>query len=144
MVTTMTNINNFTPRLSGTHRRFVSSENRCTHIAENPAGKYVRQFKVDGEVFPSSGNGPKRCDYLILNDTDGDAYYIELKGSDIRRAIEQVESSIVEINPSIGYDVHCRIIFRTFTQEVKGAEVLRWKRKQKDAVITSVQYTDRL
>lgn len=140
----MTNINNYTARLSGTQPRFVSKENRCTHIAENPAGKYVRQFKVDGDVFPSGGNGPKRCDYLILDDTDRHAYYIELKGSDVRRAIQQVESSIEEINPSIGYKVHSRIIYRTFTQEVKSAEVLRWKRRQKDAVITSTQHTDRL
>lgn len=140
----MTNINNYTPQLSGPHRRFVSSENRCTHIVENPNGKYVRQFKVDGDVFPSGGNGQKRCDYLILNDTDADAYYIELKGSDVRRAIQQVESSIAEINPSIGYEIHSRIIYRTFTQEVKSAEVLRWKRKQNDAVIVSTQYTDRL
>lgn len=140
----MTNINNYTPRLSGTHRRFVSTENRCTHIAENPNGKYVRQFKVDGDVFPSGGSGPKRCDYLILDDSTRHAYYIELKGSDIRRAIQQVESSIAEINPSIGYKIHSRIIYRTFTQEVKSAEVLRWKRKQNDAVIVSTQYTDRL
>lgn len=140
----MTNINNFTPRRSGTYPRFVSTENRCTHIAETPQSHCVRQFKVDGEVFPFGGNGPKRCDYLLLDDSAGHAYYIELKGSDIRRAIQQVESSITEINPSIGYEVHCRIIFRTFTQEVKSAEILRWKRRQKDAVVTSVQHTDRL
>lgn len=140
----MTNINNYTPRRSGTYPQFVSTENRCTHIAENPNGKNVRQFKVDGEVFPSGGNGPKRCDYLILDDSTRHAYYIELKGSDIRRAIQQVESSIAEINPSIGYEIHSRIIFRTFTQEAKSAEVLRWKRRQKDAVITSVRHTDRL
>lgn len=143
----MININNknkYIPRRSGTHRLFTSTENHCTHIAENQNGKYVRQFKVDGEVFPSGGNGPKRCDYLILDDTGKQSYYIELKGSDIPRAIQQIESSIAEINPSIGYDIHCRVIFRTSTHEVKGAEVLRWKRKRKDVVITSIQHTDRL
>lgn len=99
---------------------------------------------MDGDVFPSGGSGPKRCDYLILNDTDADVYYIELKGSDVRRAIQQIESSIAEINPSIGYEIHCRVIFRTSTHEVKGADVLRWKRKRKDAVITSIKHTDRL
>lgn len=140
----MININKYTPRRSGRHQRFSCTENHCTYIAENPNSKDVRQFKVDGEVFPSGGNGPKRCDYLVLNDTDRHAYYIELKGSDILRAIQQIESSITEINSSIGYDVRCRVIFRTSTHEVKGAEVLRWKRKRKDVVITSKQHTDRL
>lgn len=140
----MININGYKPRRSGIYRLFTSTENHCTHIAENPNGKYVRQFKVDGDVFPSGGSGPKRCDYLILNDTDRHAYYIELKGSDILRAIQQIESSIAEINPSIGYEIHCRVIFRTSTHEVKGAEALRWKRKRKDVVITSIRHTDRL
>lgn len=34
---------------------------------------------------------------FLLDDTKGNAYYIELKGSDIPHAIEQIESTIREI-----------------------------------------------
>lgn len=136
-------INKCTPCRAGAHPQFSSSENRCTHIAKNPSHKCVRQFRVDGEVFPA-GNAPKRCDYLLLNDTDQRSYYIELKGSDVLRAIEQIESSISLIGPSIKeYEIFCRIIFRTSTHEVTGADAIRWKKRRK-AVIKSVQYTETL
>lgn len=83
----MPNINSCVPYRAGTCSSFVSSENGCKHEAKNPDKKAIRQFKVDGEVFPK-GHDPERCDWLLLDDTKGNAYYIELKGSDIPHAIE--------------------------------------------------------
>ena len=34
---------------------------------KNPDKKAIRQFKVDGEVFPK-GHDPERCDWLLLDD----------------------------------------------------------------------------
>ena len=48
----MPNINNCVPYRAGTCSSFVSSENGCKHEAKNPDKKAIRQFKVDGEVFP--------------------------------------------------------------------------------------------
>ena len=48
----------------------------------DPAPAYIRQFKVDGEIF-KKGAAEEKCDYLLLNDDAHKAYYIELKGSDI-------------------------------------------------------------
>ena len=127
----------------GTHSRFVSAENHCTHIGENPKKKYIRQYRVDGKVLPP-GKEPKRCDFLLLNDTDKDSYYIELKGSDIRTAIEQIESTISLVNPSINYTVFCRIIsHKVRSHEIQDNFVIRWKRKR-SAIIISGKYTDTL
>lgn len=110
----MPNINNCVPYRAGTCSSFVSSENGCKHEAKNPDKKAIRQFKVDGEVFPK-GHDPERCDWLLLDDTKGNAYYIELKGSDIPHAIEQIESTIREIHWSISeYIIFKRIVYKTW------------------------------
>ena len=93
------NINDFTPWREGEYPRFSSAEKRCSHIANNPHHKHIRQFKVDGEVFPP-GTPQKRCDYLLLDDTGHQSYYIELKGSDVLTAIAQIEDTISEISPT--------------------------------------------
>ena len=135
-------INACKPGREGTHKTFVSTEKYCTHTGKNPAGKYIRQFLVDGGVLPK-GKKPKRCDYLLLNDTDRDAYYIELKGSDIPIAIEQIESARTLTEPSLkGYTNHCRIILhRVRSHQIHDDTVIRWKRKN-HAVIAERQYVD--
>lgn len=132
-------INAFKPHREGNDSQFVSKENHCTHICKNPGGKYVRQFVVDGEVFPK-GKPPQRCDYLILNDTDRIAYYIELKGSDIPVAIAQIDSTRSLI--SLDYTDRCRIILhKVRSHQINDDFVIRWKRKH-HAIIIQGQYTD--
>lgn len=135
----MMNINDCTPCREGEYTQFSSSENRCTHVANNPQKKHIRQFKVDGEVF-THGTDPKRCDYLLLDDTGQQSYYIELKGSDVLAAIAQIETTISLISPSIkDYAILCRIVYRTATHELNGSEVLRWKQRRKKVIIKSVR-----
>lgn len=129
----------------GRHRQFVSCENHCKHIGDNPNGKYVRQIKVDGDVFPP-GKEPKRCDYLLLNDTDKISYYIELKGSDIRTAIEQIDSTVSLIAPTIAdYNEICYriILHKVRPHQIHDNYVIKWK-KRHDAVITENQHIDTL
>ena len=65
----------------------VSEENGRAHIATNPDGQYnVRHYRLDGKLVKHE----TCCDYLLLNDSLQNAYYIELKGHDISRAVEQV------------------------------------------------------
>ena len=130
----------------GTFPRFVSKENGCEHIGINH-GSHIRHYKVDGGIFPS-GTKPRRCDFLLLNDTKKTAYYIELKGSDIPTAIEQVDRSVALLQSSHPkYTIYRRIIYRTGrSHEVNSQEVVRWKAKHgaKTIVITSRQHMDQL
>lgn len=131
------------PCQEGRHRRFVSCENHCKHIGDNPKEKYIRQVKVDGDAFPP-GKEPKRCDYLLLNDTDKVSYYIELKGSDVRTAIEQIDSTVSLIAPTIkDYTVIFRriILRKARSHEIHDSFVTKWKAKH-GAVIASREHTD--
>ena len=123
------NINDFTPHREGQHAAFTSTENRCTHVGNNINRQMIRQFKVDGEVIASSDPSP-RCDYLLLNDDARTSYYIELKGSDLIKAIEQIENTIALLSHSIPeYAIRRRIIFRTGTHGIQTRPVLAWKKK---------------
>ena len=63
------------------------------HVAHNAGGR-VRHFKLDGEVLPR-GETPERCDFLLLDDDEKTAYFIELKGSPsyLKKCVAQVEST---------------------------------------------------
>lgn len=136
------NINDYTPFREGNHPVFSSSENGCRHIGNNVSRQYIRHFKVDGEVF--SGPGEERCDYLLLNDEAKTSYYIELKGSDLPKAIQQIENTIRLIAPSLsGYAILRRIVYHTGSHNVRASEVSRWKAKYK-AVIKEREYSENI
>lgn len=125
----MTDINRYTLYRSGKHPIFTSTENRSTHIAENRDKNDVRQFKIDGEVFPAMTE-PQRCDYLLLNDTKRAAYFIELKGKQVSKAINQIEATIDEIKGSIPqYSIQRRIVTSRGTHGVQHQSITRWKQK---------------
>lgn len=88
----------------------------------------MRQFRIDGKVI--CGVEEKKCDYLLLNDDTHKSYYIELKGSEIDKAIKQLENTINLISPSLrGYIIYQRIVYRTGTHSVNSSAVTRWKQK---------------
>lgn len=137
-------INGYEPYREGKHAVFTSSENNCKHIAHNNCGHYVRQFKIDGKVISKTDTTTERCDYLLVNDTRKDAYYIELKGSDLIKAIQQVEKSIMMFRASLpDYKVFMRIIYHSGTHQMQNSDVLNWKKKHiKDAVIKERKYEE--
>lgn len=136
------NVKDYTPFREGKHPVFSSSENGCRHIGNNVHHQYIRHFKVDGEVFSSSDE--ERCDYLLLNDEAKTSYYIELKGSDLSKAIRQIENTIRLIAPSLsGYTILRRIVYHTGSHNVHASDVLRWKAKRK-AVIKERAYSENI
>ena len=136
------NINDYTPRRSGTYAEFVSSENGCKHIGRNVSGHEIRQFKIDGEVIAKNAD-TARCDYLLLNDEAKRAYYIELKGSDLEKAIQQIEATVQMFQTSLpGYTTYKRIIYFSGTTDIKGSAVQRWKAKHPTAIIRRRLYSE--
>ena len=136
------NINDYTPCRSGTYAEFVSSENGCKHIGRNVSGHKIRQFKIDGEVIAKNAD-TIRCDYLLLNDEAKRAYYIELKGSDLEKAIQQIEATVRMLQDSLtGYATYRRIIYFSGTTDIRGSAVQRWKAKHHTAVIRRRLYSE--
>lgn len=118
------------PQRAGEYPKYVCSENNCIYIANNPKKCSIEQYQVDGEVFPH-GSGPERCDYLLLNETSSSAYYIELKGSSIPKARNQIDNSVKmlkALHPKCT-NIRCRIIYFSNSQEVNSSDTIRWKMK---------------
>lgn len=129
-------INKHEPCMEGPHSKFVSRENNCVHTANNPSGHYVRKFRIDGDIIPKQDTNTERCDYLLVNDIKKDSYYIELKGSDIEKAIDQIEKSILMVKDSLpAYRVFRRIIFHSGTHQIQRQKVVKWKTRYADSVI---------
>ncbi len=106
----------------------VSSENGRRHIAENPSGNYeVRHYHLDGEILHNT----LCCDYLLINDSRLKAYYIELKGSDLAHAVDQVIAGERQCKDSLqGYESYYRIITsKTRTQELYSMNFRRFERR---------------
>ena len=116
------------PMRQGKIPKILSEENGCKHLGINDKDQphEIRQFKIDGGVI--RGTQVSRCDYLVVNDTGKRAYYIELKGSDVRKAMEQIDNTVSMIKDLRGYAVFPRIIFRG-TINIKNSERTRWSQK---------------
>lgn len=98
------------------------------HEANNVQGvSDVRQYQLDGDVF----NNEKTCDFLVLNDSKRDAYFIELKGSDILHGIEQLEVTVSKLQGElIGYTKYYRLVFsKANTHAVASSRFLGFKRR---------------
>ena len=67
----------------------VSSEQGRQHWAVNSDRCFVTHYQIDGAVIRTG----LRCDYLLINEDKSDAYLIELKGTDIVHAVDQLEAN---------------------------------------------------
>ena len=72
-------------------QKIVLQENKSKIIFLNPNQDKILTIKVDGCVI--SDNETLRCDYALIP-SDEVEIYVELKGSDIDHAVEQIKSTI--------------------------------------------------
>lgn len=68
-------------------------ENKSSLVIKNPKEYRVNKIQVDGCLI---GEGEEKCDWLIEFDMEevGHAYFVELKGCDLDKAVSQIESTI--------------------------------------------------
>lgn len=78
------------------------------HRAINPSGiNLVRHYRLDGDLVLKQ----ECCDFLLLNDSRHRAYYIELKGRHIDKAVSQLLAAEKICRPElIGYTSYFRIV----------------------------------
>lgn len=124
----------------------VSSENGNLHTLINDTESIIYQYKIDGKKgdVPKpvyiSGTPGERCDYaleVIPKGQKARLYVIELKGSDLRKAISQIESTIdlfkTDINKFPGYnpekyDLYPRVVIhRVNTHSISPSDKRRIK-----------------
>lgn len=123
------NLNDYNPLEVGTQSKFVSEENKRRHIGNNKNRLHCRRYRVDGYILTAQDG--KKCDYLLLNDDGKDAYFIELKGSLIDDAPEQIDATIEALKDSLeDYYFFRRIICsKAGTHKMNDSTILHWRKK---------------
>ena len=77
----------------------VFSENKSKITFENPDHNTYRAIQVDGCVF-NAADGQK-CDNLLESEQYADQYFVELKGGDSGKAVEQLKDTIDKMPPRL-------------------------------------------
>lgn len=86
-------------------------ENNKRYILENKSGTSLKKIKVDGCIRQEIGE--KRCDYLVEAIHLKRAFFIELKGGDLNRAILQIHSTIIYLKSEfLNFRLDARIVGR--------------------------------
>lgn len=83
----------------------VLEENRKKMTFHNKQRKDIRKIKVDGCAMTEG----KRCDYLVINDKDCE-HFVELKGTDVEHACEQLSISITKLSKNLKQEKHSFVI----------------------------------
>lgn len=125
-------------------RTIVSEENKRKHIANNVDGNIVHHFKIDGGIVPTSSSMP-RCDYLVINLEKKNAYPIELKGTDVKRAVDQIRSTINYLGGELStYSILPRIIYTSNTHDVRDSKVRSFKKDYPRCVLKTNTYEEKI
>jgi hypothetical protein len=94
------------------HKKIVvAQEKKCEYRAHNIDRKKLCKVKIDGSYITDG----RKCDYLIINCNDTNAYLIELKGTDVFHGIEQIESTISRLQGELA---KCKIFSRIVLKKV--------------------------
>lgn len=90
------------------HKSIVLKENKSVYRAININEIKVSKYKVDGCIY-DTGSIETRCDYLL--ETNQELYFVELKGSNTQKGLEQILTSINNLKQYFNYNaINARII----------------------------------
>ncbi len=105
------------------------SGNKQEYRVTNKNGKEICKIKVDGCLIKES----ERCDYLILACEDKSAFFVELKGHDLKKAIGQIDSSLTNLITEIKeFKIYARIVLnRNPTPDINSSIEIKLKKRLK-------------
>ncbi|MBG2839202.1 MULTISPECIES: hypothetical protein [Proteus] len=104
------------------------SEQRSSLLIANK-GCCMYEIKIDGGLIPYQV-GQKKCDYLVIRDSDKKYIFIELKGTDIKKAMAQIICTIDQI--SINSSPRSGLIIARKTPMEGGSEQILRRKARKD------------
>lgn len=125
-------------------RIIVCEENGMKYIAYNVNDSSIFKYQIDGTIVQDNTN--KRCDYLVENETKKAVYLVELKGCDVSKACEQIESTIIHFSHLLNsYNKHSRIVCsRVATSYINDSHYRSLKRKCQDIIVKTKQYDENI
>ncbi|MHC5676072.1 hypothetical protein [Nostoc sp.] len=95
----------------------------------NVSSKEFCKIRVDNCLIREG----EKCDYLILNCQDRLAFFVELKGQDLKKALAQINSSISMLMDEIqDFKIYARIVLnRTPTPDINSSIEIKLKKRLK-------------
>ena len=85
----------------------VARQNRCEYRLENPSRRPVCKVDVDG-CYITNG---RRCDYLLIDCQQHNAFFVELKGTHLLDAVQQIIDTLQKLLNSLqDCNVFARIV----------------------------------
>lgn len=110
------------------------------HRGINAGKQYVTHYKIDGVVIKAGS----RCDYLLMNEEARIAYLIELKGSDLVKAAEQLEATENVLRRELStYKLQYRIVAnKCKTQEIHSSAYRKYQIKWKGKLIQKTGFIE--
>ena len=113
------------------------------HRAINAEKAYVTHYQIDGKVITNGS----RCDFLLINENKQMAYLIELKGSDLVKAAEQLEATEIVLKKELkNYKLNYRIIAnKCRTHEINSSAYRKYQIKwEKNLIQSSGHYEEKI
>lgn len=122
----------------------VSSEHGKIHKAKNGNCCIVYHYHIDGEIVKST-DSKQRCDYALENETTHKLYLIELKGTHVLKAIEQIESTISLFKDEFSSYIICsRIICKSNSPKIYTSKQRKFKSKYKETIIKENTFEEKI
>jgi hypothetical protein len=100
------------------------------YIAKNLNKKELKGLRVDDCLITDG----QKCDYLLININDKTIYFIELKGSDLIKAIDQIDRTLDILLPKFEHQaVHGRVVLsKVNTPNLVSSRYIKLKKRLKD------------
>jgi hypothetical protein len=93
-------------------KKAAEQKEKPEYRIENKSQNLVVKITVDGGLFPTNTK-PQKCDYLVLvqfKTNEKVAYFVELKGKDLKTAIEQIQETLRNTHKKLpDFSFRCRI-----------------------------------
>jgi hypothetical protein len=106
----------------------IDKGSKVKYSYENRSADFLSKYSVDGGLIADGG---AKCDYLLLNCNKSKSYFIEIKGSDLIHAIEQIDRSIDLLKTFISdFSIFARIVLtRVNTHDLINTKYLQLAKK---------------
>lgn len=110
-------------------RRTVAqfNENGMIYRGINNTNKKVLRYRIDGAMI---SGGVKKCDHALGLPEEQILYLIELKGSDLKKAAEQIYETISALRDKLdGMIVHGRAVCSRIPKpDLRSSQIIRLER----------------
>lgn len=102
-------------------------ENGVSYRAQNPNRLRVLRYRIDGGMICDG----KRCDFALGIPAVNAFYLIELKGCDLRKAVDQLLATLANLKQSLEhYTVHGRIVLSRIPRpDLRSSDIIRLERQ---------------